>query len=399
MDREVRRVEFETFRFDVDQSGDVVSVLNYLDLHDEDTSIIGGETEDLSAYIATKDDAMALAKAITVEYELGGYELVECTNEIPAVWILTWNKRLAENVLNPYDVMTVTVDARDCSVMSMKRNTVTPDETIPLLTENEAIQKTLNVQNRLGDPGVSSAVLTVFRPNYYWEDPTAIREEADYVRLAWRITLGDTSSVYVDARTGEILGGSQTLAVRARAVSAVPEFFRIQECVDLAVAGLSRLGYTHHLNPVNYWITQADIEYVLNESNLKGLYLTCHGEQTDNVAIISDSIDFVSGAWLLTSNDIESNYKFVFLDACRSSATDAFPCAFLGNNRTRKCFVGWNICITTTTAYYFNTQFWPLVGTMPILDAVLIARENSIGQGYADCNPGFSGDSSYYGWA
>lgn len=328
--------------------------------------------------------------------------MVERTNEIPAVWILTWNKRLAEGVLNPYDVITVTIDARDGSVMLMERNSVTPNETTPLLTEDDALLRAQSIQSQLGDPKVESVELTVFRPNYYWETTDSVYDEAEPVRMAWCVVYEDACSVYVDAITGEILGGSQSLAtstVRGRAVSAVPSGYRVGECVDLAVEGLQRLGYTHHLNSVNYIIQQADIEYVLNGSQLKALFLTCHGNNSTERGVLSDGKKMMDRHWIVSSDDIDSNYKFVFLNACYSSVNDNFPKAFLGKNRSGKCFVGWNVEILQTTAYYFNTKFWPLVGEMTILDAVLSARATSIGAGYSDCNPGFSGDSSYYGWA
>lgn len=403
--KEVRRIEFETFEVDIDQAGEVVSVRNYVDFNDDETSIIGGDNEDLSAYKVTEADVLEMAEKIVAEYGLEEYELVECTNDIVAVWILTWNKHLAENVLNPYDVMTVTVDAKDGSVMLMKRNTITPEETTPLITENEAVLKTQEIQSRLGNPGVASVELTVFRPNYYWELADGVYEEVDFVRLAWRITLEDASSVYVDARTGEVLGGSRALAVRGRAVSAVPSFTGSGECVNLAVGGLQRLGYTHHLNPVNYGLSQADIEYILNESNLKSLYLTCHGGfiRDDYLGreftFISDSQSLNTANWAISSYQIEGGYKFVFLDACLSSSTDHFPNAFLGNNRTGKCFIGWNNSVAEVDAYYFNTQFWPLVGEMTILDAVLEARTNTLSAGCPSCNPGFSGDVGYDGRA
>ena len=281
----------------------------------------------------------------------------------------------------------------------MERNTVTPEEITPVLTKDEAVLKAKDIQSKLGELAVVSTELTVFRPNYYWESTDGAYKEADYVRVAWCIKLEDSSSIYVDARTGEILGGSSTLGVRARAVSAVPTVYRVGECVTLAVSGLQRLGYTHHLNSVNYVIFQNDIEYILNGSQLKGLFLTCHGLNNDNLGIICDSTDLESAHWVFPSNKINSNYKFVFLNACWSSVNDNFKGAFLGSNRTGKAFVGWNVRIGQGTAYYFNTQFWPLVGTMPVLDAVLAARAATLSAGYSDCNPGFSGDASYYGWA
>ena len=61
--------------------------------------------------------------------------------------------------------------------------------------------------------------------------------------------------------------------------------------------------------------------------------------------------------------------------------------------------MGWNVSISTWTAYYFNCRFWSKIGKMSIRSAVISARDEELSVGDSDCNPGFHGDGNYYGWA
>lgn len=151
------------------------------------------------------------------------------------------------------------------------------------------------------------------------------------------------------------------------------------------------MGYVHHLNSVNYHINQDDIEYVLNRSNLKALYLTCHGSR--------DSKRIGAEGWEISYTQIKSGYKFVYLDACFSSLKNYFAKAFLGSEKERKAFVGWNVGVLQNDSAAFNRYFWPLIGRMTILDAVLVARSTALSNYYTSCNPGFYGDASYSGRA
>lgn len=390
LNREVTRLTFDTYEADIDQTGQVVSMTNYADMHDNDPTILDGENTDPNAYPVTKEEALDLADQISKEYQLDNYQLVECSNDIPATWLLLWHKQLDNGVLNPYDMVTVTVDARDGSVMLMDRNKETLDETDVVVTETGAIRRSQPLRQELGGLAVSSTELTVFRPNFYWESTEVAYQEADFVRLAWRVTLEDGSAIYIDARTGETLGGDRTLAY-ARSVCAVPTFTDSQLCVNLAKAGLERLGYVHHLNSVNYSINQDDIKYILNQSNLKALYLTCHGD--------SDSGHIWAKGWEIFYLQIKSGYKFVYLDACYSSLKNHFAKAFLGSEKEGKAFVGWNVEVYQSDSAWFNRYFWPQIGEKTILDAVLVTRSAALSNYRTTCNPGFYGDASYHGWA
>lgn len=392
LDRDVTRLTFDTYQADIDQNGQIVSMMNFAALHDNDGTILAGVDTVTDAYPFTKEDALALAEKFEHEYQLDDYQLVNCSNDIPATWLLVWHNRMENGVLNPYDVVTITVDARDGSIMLMNRNTATPAVTETLVTESGAVRRAQPVRQKLGNPDIQSVERTVFRPNFYWESAETLYEEADFVRQAWCVTFADGSTVYIDTQTGETLGGSQAMAVYGRSVSAVPYFYQVSVCVSLAKTAFERVGYTHHLNTVNYWIEQGDIEYILNRSNLKGLYLSCHG--SPNSQAISDDEN-----WYIHYSQINGGYTFVFLDACWTSLEGYFASAFLGDNYTGKCFVGWNVPVMAKDAYAFNCHFWSRVGYRTVLDAVLTARSMSLSEGYTTCNPGFRGDSSTYGRA
>lgn len=397
--RDVTRLTFDTYEADIDQDGQVVSVVNYADMHDNDDTILDGENTDPSAYPVTKGEALALADQIAKDYQLDGYQLVECSNDIPATWLLLWHKQLNNGVLNPYDMVTVTVDARDGSVMLMDRNKETLDEADVVVTETGAIRRSQPLRQELGGLAVSSTELTVFRPNFYWESTEVTYQEADFVRLAWRVTLEDGSAIYIDARTGETLGGDQTLSMRSRAVCAIPNVAGGQDCVNYASKGLAALGYTKHLNDVCYFIEEADIRYILNESNLKALYLRCHGDTQSKR--ITDFQKTGLQRWNLKYTEINGGYKLVYLDACCSSLKSYFSDAFLGKDKSEKCFVGWNVEIRTITSHSFGESFWLLVRSSNIptvLDAVLQARSGTL-RIYSDCNPGFRGDVGFDGYA
>lgn len=398
LNREVTRLTFDTYEADIDQTGQVVSMTNYADMHDNDDTILDGENTDPSAYPVTKGEALALADQIAKDYQLDGYQLVECSNDIPATWLLLWHKQLDNGVLNPYDMVTVTVDARDGSVMLMDRNKETLDEADVVVTETGVIRRSQPLRQELGGLAVSSTELTVFRPNFYWESTEVAYQEADFIRLAWRVTLEDGSAIYIDARTGETLGGDQTLSMRSRAVCAIPNVAGGQDCVNYASKGLAALGYTKHLNDVCYFIEEADIDYILNKSNLKALYLRCHGDSHSKR--IMDFDDSRYERWNLSYKDINGGFRFVLLDACYSAKKAYFSDAFLGEKKDDKCFVGWNEAITTGASRYFDFIFWNLMAsnTPTVLDAVLQARSSAL-RIYSDCNPGFRGDVGFDGYA
>ncbi len=396
-DRVVHRVELPAAQADFDMDGNLVQLTNYEDMSTVDkdrTEYDRTVPRPVVDYQLTEAaDLTTIIENIEESCELDGYMLVTCDNSIEGVWNLTWHKDVGNGLLNPYDVAVATIDAKDGSLYLFTRNKREPNATTPLVTGAQARVLANPVINKLGADLPVETELTFFRPNYYWEEGGPF-EPADFVRLAWKLTVDGSTFVYVDAHTGEILGGDRTQAVYARSVGPVYNFDGITRRVTLGLIGLQRLGYTHHLDMVDYTISQADIEYILCSSNLKALYLCCHG----GTGVIADDTNGLEN-WKVYAEDIPGGWNFVYLDACLSSKTADFPEAFIDPAGSGQCFVGWNNSIMKLTAYQFTVAFWPRVNYISILDAVLKSRADTLAAGYSDCNPGFWGDTNYWGRA
>lgn len=204
--------------------------------------------------------------------------------------------------------------------------------------------------------------------------------------------------IYVDAVTGDIIGEDMTQSDYARSMSTYA-FYGYVERANLASEAFTRLGYNQTGYPVVTWtISQTDIDWVLSRSNLYGLYLLCHGGYHGSYSTLTDN----SNWWIYSSTDY-GNWHFVFIDACYSSLNDNWANSFSATGSGR-CFVGWNISVQAGTAYDFAQRFFPRLGYMSVGNDVVTSLWEARNAGYNEsggniCDPGFTGDSSYYGWA
>ncbi|MEH7253700.1 hypothetical protein V7111_16360 [Neobacillus niacini] len=95
-----------------------------------------------------------------------------------------------------------------------------------------------------------------------------------------------------------------------------------------------------------------------------------------------------------------SSWHFVYIDACESAVRNLWSTALgIKGTGSGTSFVGWNNSITADTSYQFNVFFWSKIGKESVYQAVLDAIAATLAAGRADCNPSFSGDPNYYGWA
>lgn len=133
--------------------------------------------------------------------------MVSCDNGIQGAWSLTWQKDLGNGIINPCDVVDVSVEAGDGSVIVYGRNAVMPNTTTPIVTKDEAVSFARPILSKFPYKKADAA-LTVTRPNFYWEKGGPYKC-ADFARLAWKVSSDAGATVLVDAETGEILGGDQ----------------------------------------------------------------------------------------------------------------------------------------------------------------------------------------------
>ncbi|MDR0514054.1 MAG: hypothetical protein LBG81_02685 [Coriobacteriaceae bacterium] len=231
------RVESEVAQTDFDEQGNLISAHNLtarsaIDRERRDYGV--SQEPSAPAPVAAYDDPgelFGIIDKVQSACRLFDYQVVVCDLDGYGVWTVVWNKLLAEGLLNPYDTVGINIDAADGSITSFQRSFVEPNATEPLLGQQEvavyaqpvidalsADSKREGAPSRLdGNEGTSRAFiaaceLCIFRPNFLWEEGGPYKP-ADFVRLAWRVTLGSGDQVYVDARTGEVLGGDQIQAL------------------------------------------------------------------------------------------------------------------------------------------------------------------------------------------
>ena len=406
LNRNVIRVTLEDAEIDFSKNGDIVGYKNFddfstVDKHRKDYK----ENEELLKIdykIKENSNLLEFISVIEEKFDLRKYKLIECSNSIEGVWILTWNKEYENKLVNPYDCINIVIDAKDGSIMLFGKNEMEPNDIVPEITQEKALELAKLIIQKFDDAEMY-AELTFFRPNFYFEEGGPY-DVADFVRLSWQIYTKDHISVQIDAITGEILGGDITQAVCARAMSVV-QFPGYTERASLAASAFSRLGYTQNqagYTPVTWTINQADIDWMLSRTDMYGLYLLCHGGIIDGLSVLADAENLNLSHWQVWSNRSFGVWRFVYLDACYTSANNNFANAFKATY-AGECFVGWNNAVNTFTALDFNRRFLPRLGTMTVHNAVVTSLWESRNAGYSGpgsiCDPGFIGDLNYYGWA
>ncbi len=402
LDREVTRIITNSAEIDIDSKGNLVSYENLEDFStiDKDRKEYS-ENEVLLDVEYEFDDKKDLENIISLVEEknnLVEYKLIDCSNNIDGCWILTWCKDYGNELINPYECVNIAIDAKDGTIMLFERNEMVPtNQSVLEIAKDEALECATEIISEF-DYKKTEIELNFFRPNFFWEDGGPY-EMADFVRLAWKIVLDDSIIIQVDTETGEVLGGSYNKSIDAGRAMGVVDFYNQKECTTLAYNALNRLGYNQtNYEPVYWEITQTDIDWMLHLPDVYGLYLSCHGLNHGNVNEITDFKN-----WSVYSNVSFGNWHFVYLDACQTSANLNFANAF-GAIGSGKCFVGWNVDVYQSTAYDFNRRFLPRLGTMSVYQAVVTSLVESRNAGYNVvngnmCDPGFAGDSNYYGWA
>lgn len=297
--------------------------------------------------------------------------------------------------------MNVVIDAKDGSTMLFAKNKIEPNMLEPIIQKSKAFEivKTKFPNFNIIEENIQ---LDFFRPNFYWNNGGPY-EDVNFIRLSWRI-ICDNSIIYIDAETGENLGGSQFYSSDCGRAMQVVNGEGREHKVSLAYSGLNTLGYNQsNYPPVTWSISQEDINWVLSRNDLYGLYLCCHGRGFSDYSTLADEGDSLTRKWEVSSKQSFGNWHFVFLDACVSSRKNHFAPSF-GISGAGKCIVGWNVAVNESTSYDFCKRFWPRCGTMSVYDNVITSLLESRNYGYNVpganiCDPGFYGDQNYWGWA
>ena len=406
MKREVTRSTFETFEIEIDDKGDIVKYTNFDDYSTEDKDkkdyIEDDPLPKIEYILNSKDDLNEFVNTINNTIDLSAYELVACNGEIEGSWILSWCKKYGE-VINRFECVTITLDSKDGSIIIFSKNNLKPDTFQPNITQEEAISNAQDTILKFNSK-VKSVELSVVKPNYF--DVVKSFESFDnIVNLAWVIYMENDSMIYVDACSGEILGGNGVLSTDyARAMQVVEGTGRVEK-VNAASSGLTTLGFNQTgYPPVTWNIAQADINWQLSRPNVYGLYLCSHGFYLgDKCTLSGEDLEDGSSEWEIDSDSSYGNWHFVFLDACFSGRDGYFANSFHATTSGR-CLVGWYSTISWECSYTFCMHFWSAVGSETVWNNVVDSRQYCWDNGYSGggsnyCNPTFNGDQYYWGWS
>lgn len=306
------------------------------------------------------------------------YELVNVEEFDAHTLKLSIVKRYGE-LLNPYEAVKVTVDSNTGDLLYLRRFSETPNVLTPSLSEADAITSAKNIVDDL-DAAISDITLTFTQPNYFWLDYESENrveyELANFIRLAYLLTLDEgTTLIYVDALTGEIIGGDATLADKAACYGQTDTHYYMGETTTIrATSGFSSLGYTTTRQNSDVASTlKTSLSNFMLIDDAYGLYIRSHGD-AEMTILATEKNDVFS--IILNCSDVSGNWHFVFLDACYTGTDSTWADAFnITSSHGNRGFLGWSGSVLTGNSYKFGNEFWPLVGTMTLRNAALAAAD------------------------
>lgn len=117
-----------------------------------------------------------------------------------------WVKAEENGISNIYDALSVRIDGRTNQMIVFNRfnNTAEPSEI--RISEAEAKRIALSLKEEFHN--VTSCKKAYVKPNDFWNEEEYTDERVDTVRLVYQVLLNENKySVYVDAETGDVLGG------------------------------------------------------------------------------------------------------------------------------------------------------------------------------------------------
>ena len=211
---------------------------------------------------------------------------------------------------------------------------------------------------------------------------STVRENV--IHLAYNVSTA-SRVVYVDAYTGDVVGGDIYKSVLGGAIGAI-ELQMAPNSIALAKTMLESMGYVTTNTSLSAQFATAV------PSLLKPAFYACsHGSE---ITIASSENESDPNRRFYFYNVPSGTYKFVFLDAC-STASIEWKSAFgISNSSTNKAFLGWEDRVNEIAAYNFCLNLWSYISpSYTVYEAAMDANdygENTWIQ--------FTGDMSYDGY-
>ena len=409
-------LEIDNYKINVDNSGKITKFSNYNDYSTEGKNKRDyGENEilpEVNYIYKDKESVQPIIDELKQTLELTNYEMIDFNDSIEGTWNIIWKGYTNDGLLNPCDTVIVTVDARDGSIMEFNRKKYELNENIQKISSEQARNSINTIIEEHNLKGEITEELTVVIPNEYWKT-YEFDVDANYARIAWVFNI-DKYYIYVDAETGQVIGGRDEIALAdgARVMFTDPNGDGAENKKNSADSAFRRLGYYYPsgCTPWLGYVNQTDMNWIFSHPNLYGLYINSHGGYTRG-----DRRYYLTGYtnstetedWIIYGDEVSGNWHFVILDACGSSLNLDFANSMHIEGYAGRCLVGWNNTIAQIISTMFFERFLPRLGSGSIISLVLSCRDevNSTsglaGEQFAPgtCNPGVIGDGNYYGWA
>jgi len=381
--RTISKVEFDnnrTVAFDSDNK--IISIYNFKN----------NDEKKLQSALANKVNSNAdlsdLIKNIEQNNNLkDGYVLLKSEIFDEDYWELGWEQKLDNGVLNQFTSIKVFVDRKDKSIVAYNKFSMAPNTTKPVINENDAMASAQSVLSKISNIKNKTISLATTRPNFYWND-TVGYDQADFVRLAYEISINDGSYlIYIDAVTGENLGGATSRSENGKAFADLNENWAALKASTVS-AGMQTLGYASSSWVGTGPLMKTSILNYISLSTAYALYTYSHAGPT----VLTDN-----NTWWLYTSEVSGNWHFVFLDGCSTAADAGWANAFHINGYSNRAFLGWTTTVYDNYMFIYASYFWPNVGTGSIRDIAVWAADQVPGTGTTPIR--FYGDSSYNGRA
>ena len=210
--RTVYQIKQDDFRISFDTKGNLVDLLVF-EAH--------WEAEKDGYRYTTQEDVQDVLDSVKRIMKIPDRYELEFRQEEDGLLGAFWIKRERDGSQNRYDRYSVDINATDGTIHSFRRQTglYKLNATTPLITKEQALEFVqADVKDETGTRlEYSEPTLDYVRPNFRFEEGGPY-EKATFIRLAWSILVSNPKDaehfpgkelyiIYIDARTGEVLGG------------------------------------------------------------------------------------------------------------------------------------------------------------------------------------------------
>ena len=373
------RIDFNNTSYAfLDEDGNIVRI-NRLD--EIDSLYMQNPTQPSynSAFLSTD----ALIEFIEDKIIGSEYVLTDESNFDATTLSLRYERKLPNGALDNFDTYSIYIDETYVELASLFKtssNYICPRNALTI-TSSDALAIARSILNMEDTSQSYNVELATAKTNTFFDGSLA----EGIVRLAY-IVETDSHTVYVDAYTGDVLGGDIFKTVKGGAVG-TPVLSTTTSSLGLAQMKLHAMGYYTTTTSVTKKFATA-IPNLLNSA----FYCTGHGMA--DCLVGTDSLtdeDSVFYASSVPSGD----YKFVFLDACNTASAQWKNAFGISNTSTNKAFLGWAQTVKADAALEFCEFFWNEISSTTSVRQAAINAASAQGDGLAI---EFTGDRNYNGF-